>query len=63
MYRVILIFGDVNDLADFVLSEEMSGVEVNSFECTLTGILTKEQVDIACKNYGAYIRVFREIMK
>ena len=61
MFGVVLIFGDVNDLADFVLSGEMSGVEVNSSECTLTGVLTKVQVDIACKDYGAYVRVFREI--
>jgi hypothetical protein len=62
MYRVVLIFGDTEDLANFLLSEPMRGVETNSVELTLSGILTKKQVDTACKNFGAYIRIFREVL-
>lgn len=63
MYRVILIFGDTEDMAMFLLSEEMRGVDVDSHEFTLSGILTKNQIDKACKKYGAYIRAFQEILK
>ena len=62
MYRVVLVFGDTQDLANFLLNEEMRGVETNSFDLTLSGILTKSQIDTACKRYGAYIRAFREIL-
>jgi hypothetical protein len=61
MYKVILIFRDTDKMASFLINEKMSGVEVNTSESALSGILSKDQIDLACKSYGAYIRVFTEV--
>jgi hypothetical protein len=53
MEWVTLIFQDVQSIADFVLENGISNSEVNSSEHKLTGLLSDEQINLACNDYNA----------
>ncbi|HEV7331823.1 MAG TPA: hypothetical protein VGN63_12360 [Flavisolibacter sp.] len=60
LYRAVLIFPDQNSLADFIGQFEVPG-ETNNLETAFVGNLDEEQIKIACKTFGAYVRVAREL--
>jgi hypothetical protein len=60
LYKVVLIFPDLEKLADFVGNVEVSG-ETNNLETAFVGNLTEHLIMIAVKDYSAYVRVMREL--
>ena len=60
LYRVVLIFPDQISLADFILQLEVPG-ETNNLETAFVSDLDEEQIMTACKSFGAYVRVAREL--
>jgi hypothetical protein len=60
LFRVVLIFPNVKNLSGFVEQIEVAG-EVDGSICTFAGTLNEEQVTIARKSFGAYIRLLRLI--
>jgi hypothetical protein len=53
MQRVTLIFPDTVSIADFILHHNVRNGLVDSIEQTLTASMFKEQINIACSDYGA----------
>lgn len=62
LYRVILIFPNTKGIADFVEKAEAQG-EIDGSIYTFTGTLNEEQINMARKSCGAYIRLLRKIEK
>jgi hypothetical protein len=60
LYRVVLIFPDTDSLAGFVEYLEAPG-EVDGREYSFVGNLTEEQITIARLDFGAYVKVIREL--
>ena len=56
MRKVILIFPDIVSLTDFILTQKVSKVIVDSSQKLLKGTITESNLSIACKQYGAKIR-------
>lgn len=55
MKKVVLIFPDVNSLAESVTACEVSNAEVDTRALSLIGYLQEEQIAKACMDYGATI--------
>jgi hypothetical protein len=53
MQRVTLIFPDTVSIANFILHHNVYNALVDSIEQTLTASMFKEQLNIACSDYGA----------
>ena len=53
MKRVTLYFSDAASLFDFILTENISGVETRATELSLKGTLSDQQIAVACSTYGA----------
>lgn len=56
MKKVVLIFPDTENMADFILNQEFQTAEVNSVEQTVTAIVTDLQLEVAQTVYGATVR-------
>ncbi|HEV7620461.1 MAG TPA: hypothetical protein VGO09_01940 [Flavisolibacter sp.] len=56
MNKLILIFPDTKQMADFVLQNSISGIEVNSKEQTVAGIFTEEEILVACEDHNACLK-------
>jgi hypothetical protein len=57
-YRVVLFFPDVTRVADFMEKAEARG-EVDTSIHTFAGTLNDEQITLARKSFGAYVRLLR----
>ncbi|OLY92482.1 hypothetical protein SAMN05444008_102400 [Cnuella takakiae] len=55
MDDVQLVFPDLSSIIRFLLIERISGTEVLSRECTITGDFTDDQIFQACSKYGAQV--------
>jgi hypothetical protein len=62
LYRVVLIFVDTKSLADFIEQVEEPG-EFDGSIYTFAGTLNEEQIAIARKSFGAYMRLLRVVKK
>ena len=56
MRKVILIFPDIISLTDFVLTQKVSKVIIDSSQKMLKGTITESSLGIACKQFGAKVR-------
>jgi len=56
MKEVVLIFPDVQSMADFVIAEKISSAETDSFEQTVIGTVSDDQIEIAKEVYGAMLK-------
>ena len=56
MKEVVLIFPDVQSMADFIIKEKISNAEADSFEQTVIGAVSEDQIDIAKEVYGAMLK-------
>jgi hypothetical protein len=56
MRKVILIFPNVISLTEFVLTQKVSRIIIDSSQKMLKGTITESNLSIACKEYGAKIR-------
>jgi hypothetical protein len=56
MRKVILIFPDVTSLTEFILTQKVSKIIIDSSQKMLRGTITEANLNIACKQYGAKIR-------
>jgi len=56
MKEVVLIFPDVQSMADFIIGEKISRAEADSFEQTVVAAVTDEQIEIAKEAYGAMLK-------
>ena len=56
MKEVVLIFPDVQSMADFIVREQISNAEADSFEQTIIGAVSEDQIDIAKEVYGAMLK-------
>jgi hypothetical protein len=56
MRKVILVFPDVTSLCEFIMTNRVSKVLIDSSEKMLKGTLSEKHLSIACKQYGAKIR-------
>ena len=57
-YKAVLIFADTKSLAAFIEHIHLSGA-VYGNEYTFVGYLTEEQIRVATREYGAYVRAAR----
>jgi hypothetical protein len=48
-------------IADFISTQEVGGLIVNSAERSVTGVLSDAMIAIARKNYGAYFTSERNL--
>jgi hypothetical protein len=55
MKNVTLYFPDSVALFDFILNEKVKGVTTYSNICSLEGILSDQQIVVACTKYQAYV--------
>ena len=55
MKKVFLVFPDLPSLAEFILHCQLKNGRADSKEKTLLTILNENEVDIACKMFGAVI--------
>lgn len=60
LYRVVLIFPEAKDLADFVAYLKVPG-EADTSEFSFAGELDEGQINAARTLFGAYVRVVRII--
>jgi hypothetical protein len=56
MKEVVLIFPDVQSMADFIVAEKISKAEADSFEQTVIGVVSDDQIEIAKQVYGAMLK-------
>jgi hypothetical protein len=56
MRKVLLLFPDVISISDFVLTEKVSKVIIDSSRKTLKGIITEKQLQVACKEFNAKVK-------
>jgi hypothetical protein len=56
MNKVVLFFSDTEKMADFVISEKISHVEVDSKEGTIIGMMSKPQVRSAVEQFDAFVK-------
>jgi hypothetical protein len=56
MRQVVLYFPNNTSLAEFILSQRVSGVEAKSSDASLRGRLTHQQIMAACTTYGAMLQ-------
>ena len=56
MNKVVLFFSDTEKMADFVISQKISHVEVDSREGTIIGILSNPQVQSAVELFDAFVK-------
>jgi hypothetical protein len=62
MKTVTLHFPTTNAMAEYIIVEKISGVEVKTVELTLKGALTDQQIAIACTQYGADLLPLRRFV-
>ena len=55
MKKMVLAFSSKERMAEFVLECKIIRVKTNLEDITLTGIFSDECLDIAIKEYGAFI--------
>jgi hypothetical protein len=55
MKQVVLYFPNNTSLAEFILSQRVSGVETKASDASLRGRLTHQQIMTACSSYGAVL--------
>jgi hypothetical protein len=60
LYRVVLIFPDLEKMADFAGNLEVPG-ETTNLETALVENMTENIVMTAVKDYDAYVREMQEI--
>lgn len=56
MRKVILVFPDINSIAEFLLTNKVSKTIVDSSQKTLKGVISDKALDTAVKQYGAKIK-------
>jgi len=56
MKEVVLIFPDVQSMADFIIAEKISKAEADSFEQTVIGAVSEDQIEVAKQVYGAMLK-------
>jgi len=56
MQKVLLVFPDVTTMAEFVVKQQVNNAEVNSLEQTLVATIRDEQIEVAEKIYGAFLK-------
>jgi hypothetical protein len=55
MRKVVLEFPNVIAIISYLLTEEIGGLEVNSTQLQLTGVLSDKQIVTACTAYKAIV--------
>ncbi|RYZ25393.1 MAG: hypothetical protein EOO10_18370 [Chitinophagaceae bacterium] len=53
MRKALLLFPDVASLTAFIFEQRISGLEVNTRERRVSGMLTEQQIVMACTQYKA----------
>ena len=56
MRKVTLLLPDTAAIVDFLLQQQVPGLEVNSSESSITGVLTEQQVVLICTRYGGTVK-------
>jgi len=56
MRKVTLLLPDTAAIVDFLLQQQVPGLEVNSSESSITGVLTEQQVVLICTKYGGTVK-------
>jgi hypothetical protein len=51
--EIVLAFPDVATIAEFILTNDIAAVQVDSTAVTITGVLSKDAVTEAVSNYSA----------
>jgi hypothetical protein len=62
MKTVTLLFPNTNAMAEYIISEQIRGVEVKTVELTLKGESTDQQIATACTQYGAYLLLLKRFV-
>jgi hypothetical protein len=57
MKQVVLFFPDNIKLSEFILTQRVSGIETKSSEASLKGVLTDDQIVVACTKYEAELQI------
>jgi len=63
MKRVVLVFPDITAITNFLLKHRLGGTEINSTENSLNGVLTDDDINDACVNFGATIKLSYSVNK
>ena len=61
MFRVLLLFPDQVDLAEFILSERLYRVDTKCYTYSMAGVLSEDQIKRARKMHGAYVRLAKKL--
>ena len=56
MKKVVMVFPDTVSIIDFMLSNNVSNVEVNSIDQTITGVIAEDKIEKALNDYGAHLK-------
>jgi hypothetical protein len=56
MRKVILVFPNVTNIAEFLLTNKVSKTIIDSSQKTLKGMMSDQVLDIAVKQYGAKVK-------
>jgi hypothetical protein len=61
MFRVLLLFPDQVNLAEFILSERLYRVDTKCYTYSMAGVLSEDQIKRARKMHGAYVRLAKKL--